>query len=115
VAITLGSGKPFSATIINTEPKQLRFGQKFDELYKIRYYYVPRPASIDSLTQELYLPDQFHEGLYYKWVSMVAADMGEERLALRWEAMYERWLKRNKPLAASDHLEKQSVKFSHFA
>jgi hypothetical protein len=46
---------------------------------------------------------------------MVCEDMGEHQLSEIWEAKYQRWLRKAKPLADSDHETVREMSFSWFA
>lgn len=116
MSVSLGTGPPYAATIILTSPKQLRFQQLFDQAYTIRESYVPKPPLLTDIKNDsFYLPEQFHEGLLYKFIAMVASDMGDLQLSEVWELKYQRWLTRAKNMANANHLNIDGVSFSHFA
>jgi len=65
--VTLGNSEPTVATIINTEPKQLRFQAIADQNYTIRINYVQVPTAITGGTQVLILQEEWHE-LFAKFI-----------------------------------------------
>jgi len=111
----LGTGPPLRGAIINTFPKQLRFEQKFDLAYTIRYDYVVNPPLLTSMTGAFYLPSQFHEGILKKAKELIANDLGNDVKALKFEAAYQRWLQDNRNLAKTDGATQIKTEFSHFA
>lgn len=113
--VTLGTGQPFAAAIINTDPKELRFIQKFNKAYEIRIEYIPLPPEITTMTQEFYSPVQFNQLRYLKFVEIVARDMGEDSLANTFAVLYEIQLRKDRNLAAAEHITNQGMEFSYFA
>jgi hypothetical protein len=111
-SITLPVTPPHIAAIIGTDPRQLRFIGKSDADYTLRISYVPNPTTITSDTQNLDLHNQFHEGLYYKFVEKVALSVGENELAVFYRSLYESWLSKNKFLATDGHLKRMKLNFS---
>lgn len=111
----LGSGRPARAAIINTDPKQLRAEQKFDQIYTINVLYVPRPPDITSLTQTFYIPSSYHRGVRYKTAELIAEDMGIIDLSVYFAAKYEKWLENHELLARTAHLTRAGMAYSDFA
>lgn len=112
----LGSGHPAVAAIINTFPKQLRFQLKFDQAYELRYTYVPKPPDLTDIDSDsFYLPPAFHQGLYLRFVKIVAEDMGQDALAIKFSALYEKWLEDHELLARTAHLTRAGMAYSDFA
>jgi hypothetical protein len=114
MGITLGSGPPYVAAVIKTDPLKLRFQQKFDLAYIINYSYVPMPPLLTVITGTFYLPAAYHEGLYYKFAEKVAEDMGLDDIAAKFSILYQTWLADHRPLAQAEHLTVRQRRFSWF-
>ena len=110
--VTLGSGIPFKAALIPTEPVQIRFVQIADQAYTIRINYVPVPTAITSGTQTLYLQEEFHDGLYLKFVEKIALSLGDIGLSTQFKLLYNEWLRENKHVARREHLKVNRLNFS---
>lgn len=112
MAVTLGTGRPYAAAIINTDPKQLRFVQKASEDYTIRVVYVPYPPVLATIDAGFYVPEALHQALYYKFVAMVAEDMGEDQLMIKFNALYQAQIERDKAKHTSMQLTSLGVEYS---
>lgn len=111
--INLPVGAPFRAAVINTDPKQLRFIGTADQAYQIRLSYIAVPPVITSNTQTLYIPDEWSEGLYLKFVEKTALAMGDINLSAAYKMLYDRWLSENKFMAKGGSNKKHTrLKFS---
>lgn len=111
MSINLGTGQPFKAAIINTEPKQIRFAQKADQAYTIRINYVPVPTAITSGSQTLFIQEEWHELLYLKFIEKIANSLGEDKIELKFNALYDKQLAKDRFHASGSHLKVQKMKF----
>jgi len=103
--VNLPTGPPFRAAIIKTDPLQIRFMSKADQAYNIRLVYVPNPTEITSASQSVDTPDEYTEGLYYKFVEKVALAMGEMQLVGIYRTLYDNYIDKTQFHASQKHKE----------
>jgi hypothetical protein len=108
----LGTGEPFAAGIINTQPRQLRFIRKANEDYQIRAVYLANPPAISADSDSLYVQDMYAEGVYLSFVRLVALSVGEEELANRYRVYYEDWLNKNRRIAQNKNKNAFKLRFN---
>jgi len=112
MAFSLSQGPPFKVSLINTEPKQIRSISKADQAYTLRLVYVPVPPAITKSDQTLYLQEEFHEGLYLKFVEKVALSLGDLEISLIYKQLYDSWKRDNVFLASQRHNVVSRLRFS---
>lgn len=112
MSFNLGQGPPVEMAIINTKPKQLRSIYKADQAYTLRLVYVPNPTVITASDQTLYLQEEFHEGLYLKFVEKVALSLGDLEISILYKQLYDSWKRDNVFLASQKHNVVSKMNFS---
>ncbi len=112
MAFSLGQGPPFKVALINTKPKQIRSISKADQDYTFRLVYVPIPPAITASNQTLYLQEEYHEGLYRKFIELTSLSLGDLEISLLYKQLYESWKRDNVFLASQKHKVVSRLRFS---
>lgn len=108
---SLSSGEPAIASIVGTDPRQLRFYAEADQAYQIRLVYLPNPPAISADDDDLYVQDIYSEGVYLDFVRLVALSIGEEELSNRYRLYYEDWMRKNRFLAENKNVRHSKLGF----